>query len=678
MRLFRHGIFGLFASAKAAYVQWQPCAGATEVFPDGFPGFLAQSLSAGLSPSHDGSRPGKSTSMEFKIGAQIGEARCASFVEGLKPVRVDFQILGRTEIFDAQVTRATCAAARSSSRAPLTIEANVDIEELPLLSTFYLTLHTESQARMDGPADKGCLAAAITPAITPDMATGLRYGQTALFLFVFIVSILRTIYDTEPATYSDDNDDDEEEAAVPSAARPTRALLPGLGELLHYLQFIFLSASLSLRYPGFFQPIASYLNWFSLFSSEGPVGHAKRYTSINDGIYERNGTYGGTFGLELMTQIVGAPTPWNITGLVVLAGVVNRRLYLWNPEPNENGIKDAKFTTGQVFRAIFSYFSIPLVALSTYQFDYATLLPAYHTAMAATLLALIALAFIWLLRQIPARSLGALVFNAPKYSPLHNPAGHKPGPQTSFVVIMFVLNFIRGIAIGGLQISGVAQLTILLACEVVFVASIYSFNTHRLFSACVACTIARAVVIAVMTVYLPGVASSSFGQVYSVRQLRRREASRANLSALVTSSSLAALGVSDVNLQPTLRPDTPSTLRLDTRSTSSRFYRPPRSTLPSTPVDLQDNKIASPRPSSSVALRPSYHLLIIAAKLSFFLLTRGWKSHRLSAYWARAAVERLHFPRIRSLLHAAPTSRHANKGFAKHGRCYSGSAIFAE
>lgn len=518
------GLLGLFAQAQTAYVQWQPCPNAEADLADKLLGFVPQTLNVALSPSHDdgGSKPGGSTLMDFRIGAGIGEGECDPFVKGLGPVEVGLQMLGRSDTFDARVTNVTCAAVRSPYRSPLEIEANLDIGTLPPLSTFYLTFNVKSRPRTGDTLKEGCLMAAVTPAITPTTDHGLRYGPLALFAFVLIVSVLRTLFEAGPDL---DHEDDEEESADmrSSSVQPARALLPGLGDLLHYLQFIFLSASLSLRYPGFFQPITSYLNWFSLFSSEGPVGHSTRYRGINDGIYERNGTYGGTLGLELMTQIVGAPHTidvWinmvilisllssGIAGLVVLTGVVNRRLHLWNPEPNKCGVQNVKFIAGQVFRAVFSYFLLPLISLSTYQFDFATLLPVYHTAMAGVLLVLIAFAFAWLIRQIPTRNLGVLVFdNSKGYSRVHNPANGRTTAQASFVLILFVLNFIRGAVIGGLQISSVGQIAILLGCEVVFMASIYGFNAYHLFSVGVGCAMARVVVLALMVVFLPGIVS---------------------------------------------------------------------------------------------------------------------------------------------------------------------------
>lgn len=136
----------------------------------------------------------------------------------------------------------------------------------------------------------------------------LRYFPLGIFLFVLVVGAIRSLVNL-PAPDDEDNvprlgdgDGDEDEDAP-----DPQPVLPNVGDCLQYLQHIFLGASLSLFYPGFLIPVAGRVSWSSLFS--GGIltyGHAD-YASISDGIYERNGTYGGTFGLETMAQIVGAP-----------------------------------------------------------------------------------------------------------------------------------------------------------------------------------------------------------------------------------------------------------------------------------------------------------------------------------------------------------------------------------
>ena len=526
------GFLSLASCAHAAYVQWQPCPG-IDAHTDA--GLVFESLGLGLSPSED---HGGGRDMDFSIHSALDNEtkKCADVANDLSTIRVDLRMLGR-EVATWDATPNVTCRTTDANLSPMRIAAKTYIGTLPPVSTFYLSFHLFEAEQGGGGGgggsssnvEAGCMTAQITPAISSPIASALRYGPVALFLVVLITSVARTFLDdTKPR---EDSDDGHERSQTDQTQTPKRLLLPGLGDFLHYLQFIFLSGSLSLRYPGFYQPVVSHLNWFSLFSSAGPINRSYQYRSVNDGIYEINGTYGGTLGFELMTQIVGAPMTMDlwlnmilllailaavaagIAGLVVMPGSANRRCSFWHSESaadeHERSLAESvKSTTAQVFRAILSYFMLPLVALSTYQLDYAGLFPAYHTALACGFLVLIAAAFAWLLWQIPTRSLGVLVFdNSKQYSRLDPNSASVRSAETSFVLILFVLNFIRGVVIGGLQISSIAQIFLLIACELFLLVSIFSLQTYDVLSVGVGCALVRLAVLSLMIVFLPGVAS---------------------------------------------------------------------------------------------------------------------------------------------------------------------------
>lgn len=484
-----------------AYVQWQPCRGVesaaviASTTPESFAAAVSHADNTGIS------------SLQFYVTTTINNDDCARAYD-VSDLRVDFQMLGGGNVIYASPDVSCVPATGASDQARLKVEGVAEIGILYALSTFYVAVHFDNE---DG--EVGCLSAEITPAPSTSIISLLRFGPMALFLFVLTVAILRTVYDNAGASASDND-----EGSASSYSMGT--MLPGLGDLLHYLQFIFLTASLSLRYPGFYQPAASKLNWFSLFSSSGPVTHSRTYSGVRDGIYEVNGTYGGTFGLEHMTQIVGAPMTmdlWlNMAIIVVLLGVglavlvqtarfLNQRRRWWS-EDESRDLTGVGYTAGQVVRAILSYFLLPVVSLSAYQFDHAMVLPAYHTGLAAGLLFVITVAFLWLLRQIPTRSLGVLIFDGSKrYDRLESSPFR--GGDTSFILILFVLTFIRGVVIGGLQISPVTQIVILATCEIVLLVCIAGFQAYPVISPGVACALARLSSIVLMTVFLPGIAS---------------------------------------------------------------------------------------------------------------------------------------------------------------------------
>ncbi|KAI8167533.1 hypothetical protein KHU50_006487 [Colletotrichum sp. SAR 10_65] len=396
---------------------------------------------------------------------------------------LEIQMLGRSSAFSAK-TNTTCAKLNfakgweSTMRNPASLYVNfeTDIGRLPPLSTFHATLHLQS----NDSEEISCRQANITPTLDPTTISAIGYTTWGVFLFVFLVGVLRSVY-SAPVTL------DEEQRSI-------RTVLPNVGDCLQYIQFVFLTGGLSLRYPGFYQPVVSNLNWFSLFVV-GPVTHGVTYDKVQDGIYVMNGTYGGTFGLELMTQIAGAPMTmdtWiNMVVLMVIVAlgcaVVIEVVWLVNRHRNSDGeVSEStvglRHTFSRVLRIILSYFMLPLAALSFYQLDHASFLPAYHTSLAVALIVAMMGAFIWLLRQIPTHSLGVLIFDSTKRYRRIAPTEDFRRHDETFILILFVLVFVRGAAIGGLQISGPAQLAVLGSCELLLLASIAGFQAYSTFS----------------------------------------------------------------------------------------------------------------------------------------------------------------------------------------------------
>ncbi|RSL68008.1 hypothetical protein CEP54_003009 [Fusarium duplospermum] len=78
-------------------------------------------------------------------------------------------------------------------------------------------------------------------------------------------------------------------------------------EMLAYIQFIYFSGALSLRYPGFLQPLIGFSSWSTLMLPAGPVTNYSPYAGVKDGIYETNGTLTGAPGFVILTEITGSP-----------------------------------------------------------------------------------------------------------------------------------------------------------------------------------------------------------------------------------------------------------------------------------------------------------------------------------------------------------------------------------
>ncbi|KAI8966307.1 hypothetical protein F5Y11DRAFT_310014 [Daldinia sp. FL1419] len=588
-------IFPLLAvCTSAAYVQWRHCDAYT---PDAN-SFVPESLSARLlhvDKTHD--------RISLRVGRRASDSECDGWHTGLTTINVDLDMLGHSSSRRTNIN-ATCRSfSKASNQSVLDLETAIDTTAFHSLSTFHTTIYLLDA----GEEERGCLQANITPEISLALRGALRYLPLSILLFVLLVGVARYVRDSSQ-----------------SVDASLRAILPGFADCLQYLQFIFLTGSLSLFYPGFYQPAVSRLGWTSLFA-DGLIPQNFTYVSVNDGIYQINGTYGGTFGLELMTQIVGAPTTmetwFNMVVLIVaiaaFTAVCMEIFWLVNrPVGSDTGLLR---TFNRTLHVVLSYFMLPLITLSCYQLDNASHLPSWHILLASAFILSILVAFTWLFLQIPTRSLGILIFNGRKQYHQISSSDGLTQQHKLFVIVLFVLVFIRGVAIGGLQISGRAQLAALGTCELVLLICIIQFQAYSLFSIEVVSAITRLATVLCMIAFVPGVTSNNarsavgylillthacilfFGffiptiiqsgklccqrpinpapSVYSLRQLRRRETMRTNLPDRPELSPSPDNDTyrDSVYRESTYHSDGGNGSRHDSISVSGRsYYRPPR------------------------------------------------------------------------------------------------------
>lgn len=268
-----------------------------------------------------------------------------------------------------------------------------------------------------------------------------------------------------------------------------RLVTPGFGDCLQYIQFIALTGGLSLKYPGFYQPVVSQVAWSALMFNESFVADAPAWQSVVDGIYVTNASY----GLTELGQLVGMAESEDIwAGMMVWLCVIIAAVFVliqlgfvvqWlyrkvmsNPEEDLRS-KNIPFSIGNVVRIVFNFFLLPIVALSTYQLVVAKDSPAFAVALAViTLVVLIGFTF-WLLFLIIRTKPKSVLFDdlpiVLQYGPLYNTYDDEVAP---FALVPVLLTFLRGIAIGAVQPSGIAQVVLLAICEVIQILTIYAFR----------------------------------------------------------------------------------------------------------------------------------------------------------------------------------------------------------
>ncbi|KAG9878128.1 hypothetical protein KCV05_g21530, partial [Aureobasidium melanogenum] len=268
-----------------------------------------------------------------------------------------------------------------------------------------------------------------------------------------------------------------------------RLVTPGFGDCLQYIQFIFLTGALSLNYPGYYAPVTKQASWSALLFNTSYVSHGHGTQSLQDGIYITNGTY----GMTRMSQLVGMTAVRDIWAcmavwlLVVAVAVVLlcqlAFLLRWvirilaNSQQEDLRKKNWPLSGGMVVRIIFNYFLLPIVAISMFQLIVAARSPASVVAMAVILLLAIIVLALWILNLIFRTKPRAYLFDdlptVLLYGPLYNTYSDEAAP---FALIPAILTFIRGIAIGAVQPSGIAQLVIMAICEVILILTLHAFR----------------------------------------------------------------------------------------------------------------------------------------------------------------------------------------------------------
>ncbi len=387
---------------------------------------------------------------------------------------------------------------RDCPLAPAFFVNRTDIDQLPAITVAHemssLYSFTSISAKLEiqsGDAQGqyyGCVIATITPDLGSTLKGLLRYLPLAILIMVGIATIFAAIlspWGSSDIFHWTTNFGRDEDLL--------RLVTPGFADCLQYIQFIVLTGSLSLSYPGFYQPAVSRVAWSSLMFNESLVTGGNGTHPVVDGVYQ----YGNSSlkGLDRMSNLVGMTSVKDmwvgmIVWLVVIVaivcvitqlGFVLRWIYRQtaNIEAEDLRSKNWPFTAGNVVRVVMNFFLLPLAALSFYQLVISSRGPTYAVALAAlTIIAvfLFGARLLFLFVKVRPRSfLFDDLQTVLAYGPLYNTYCDDAG---TFALVPIFINLLRAIAVGAVQQSGVAQVVLLAICEIILILTINAFRPY--------------------------------------------------------------------------------------------------------------------------------------------------------------------------------------------------------
>ncbi|KAF8463146.1 hypothetical protein BDZ91DRAFT_732569 [Kalaharituber pfeilii] len=333
----------------------------------------------------------------------------------------------------------------------------------------------------------GCVKVEVTPPLGNAISNAVRWTPLGILIFVGLATISAAIFNPWNGTkdifrwssnYGMDDD-------------MLRLVTPGFGDCLQYLQFVVLTGSLTLAYPGFVQPVLSKGAW-SVLLFNTTVTPDDSTSSLVDNLYVVDGKY----GLERMAKFVGISNVkdiWPVSMIYVVGiliavvsliqiGFVVRWGFMKVKSIAEEDLraKNRPFTLGNIIRLFFNYLLNPFITFTTFQFVLHDRSPAWYTGLSATVFAIFILLTALMLRQIAThKPRSALCDDLPtllQYGPIYNTYRLESNPF--FCTMQIIINILRAVAFGGVQDSGIAQLTLLVICEVLLILLINAVRPY--------------------------------------------------------------------------------------------------------------------------------------------------------------------------------------------------------
>ncbi|KAK3705907.1 hypothetical protein LTR37_013060 [Vermiconidia calcicola] len=335
--------------------------------------------------------------------------------------------------------------------------------------------------------DVACVGANITPYLGASIAGLVTWLPAVILILKAVATLVAAIWSpwgsSDIFRWSSNYGRDED---------LLRLVTPGFGDCLQYIQFVTLMGSLTLQYPGFFQPALSQTAWSLLLFNQSFVSHGNGTQSLQDGIYVTDGVY----GIATLRQLIGMDASMDVwacmavflaviaLALIVLCqlGFGVRWIYRMISNTSEEDLrqKNIPFTTGNMVRLLFNFFILPIVALSLFQLVISDLSPSVVVGMAAVLFVLLIVSAGWILRVIFTTKPRTILFDdmptVLMYGPLYNTYSDSAAP---FALVPVLITIMRGVAFGAVQPSGTAQIIILAICEVILILTLNGFRPFQ-------------------------------------------------------------------------------------------------------------------------------------------------------------------------------------------------------
>ncbi|KAF4948858.1 hypothetical protein FGADI_9348 [Fusarium gaditjirri] len=253
---------------------------------------------------------------------------------------------------------------------------------------------------------------------------------------------------------------------------------------LRYLQFAFITASISIEYPGFFVPAVSKLSWASLLYWSGPFRSGYMYEGPTGGMYTSNASY----GLGFMTQMLRYPNMLNtlansLINLIILTSPIFFLLLLsfWtfcgsssvHSLPFLSILQKAAWTTISV---ALCFFSVPLLSYISYDLILVGYLPNYRIGLAVVMLLIILGAGHFLVQVLDDQAGDQPKPPRPSRLATNNPSVNF---HTLWRLlcrhIPHTMPLLQAIGVGSLQGFPLAQVFMLIACEtLIFISHLNS------------------------------------------------------------------------------------------------------------------------------------------------------------------------------------------------------------